>query len=232
MSLSSSLCTLTEAVSSHTKQYLPGAKALSRLPGAQVIPLIPAFLRGAELLAHTLFGTTRPVESWQTYASRVGFYWAVFFFRGYVLYKGFNVIQAQFVSEPTECWFSDLVKGEPACHGVDFDFSDHTVLYLGSILPIPLFEIVHSLHMPLSQNSISVNIHRLVLIGGMIYLYVIALGEEFKTAAYYHTRMEIFVGFLVSLLVQVPMAFLQCSTAWSRARRLLLGFPDSSVHHE
>lgn len=202
-------------------QFLPGARALSKYPGALLIPLIPIYLRGLELLVYSL--ATTPVETWRNYASRFALYIVIINFRGFVLYKALNVLQEHLVYTPNDCWYDNLLAEEPSCHGFGFDFSDHTVLYLASILPIPLFEIVHSLLVPLSRNELSVLLHQIILVGGMVYLYMIVLGEEFRTAANYHTRLEVAVGFLVSLTVQVPLAFLQCSAAWSRPRRLFCG---------
>ena len=188
--------------------------------------------RGVELLLQTLL-TGRSSESWLTLLLRLGFYFMTLVFRGFVLHKFLNGWEDQMIHPPDECWFRGLAKRARGCHGLQFDFSDHTVLYLGSILPIPFMELVHGLLMPLFSNQTWLSIKSVILMSGMAYLYVIALGEEFKTAAYYHSRGEIVVGFLISLIVQLPYALLQSSTfpSLSGARYWLYGIPKSPKHN-
>jgi hypothetical protein len=60
---------------------------------------------------------------------------------------------------------------------------------------------------------------------GLVYLYIITLLGEFKTAAYFHTGGEILAGYAVSLSVQLPDAILQCYPVWEGMRLWLFGYP-------
>jgi len=116
------------------------------------------------------------------------------------------------------------------------DFSDHVVLYFAQILPIALLEILHSFSRPywLTDGRLTSrrsNVHDnkgalvvpIVLLLWLANLYIVTFLGAFKTAAYFHTGPEVFVGFLVSLLVQVPLCLLQCSPALSSWREYFFG---------
>lgn len=194
----------------------PLYKQLTKLPGAFVIPLVPIILRGLILVHQTLFDR-RPSESWSTYFRRFNFYMVLLSIRMFVLFFGFNWLEKKIVgSHPEECWFFEYAR-RPSCRGAEFDFSDHTVLYFSQILSIPLTEIVYSWLSPMGSNF------SIILSGGGLYLYFIALLGEFQTAAYFHTPSEILVGYAISLIIQLPLAYLQCYSTWGDMRANLFG---------
>jgi hypothetical protein len=194
----------------------PLYKRLTRLPEAWIIPLVPIFLRGLLLVYQTLFDQ-RPSESWATYFRRFNFYMVVLSFRAFVLFMGLNWVEEQVVgTHPEECWFFEFAR-RPSCKGMEFDFSDHTVLYFGQILSIPLTEIVYSWLNPLGSYTST------IFMAGGLYLYAVTLLGEFQTAAYYHTPGEIMVGYAISLIIQLPLAYLQCYSTWGGVRANLFG---------
>jgi hypothetical protein len=203
---------------------LPLYKQLTRLPDAWLIPLVPIILRGMLLIWETLF-TNHSSESWSIYLKRFHFYMLLLSVRGFVLFLGFNWIQEQlFGGPPSECWFSNYTQRQrPGCHGIPFDFSDHIVLYLGQILAIPLTEVMYSWMVPFSLSGKS-RIFSVAVLIGLLYLYFITLLGEFQTAAYYHTRQEILAGYIISLTLQFPLSFIQCSTSWSKLRNNVFRF--------
>lgn len=176
-------------------------------------------------LVFTLFG--RLFGHWDgervsTTLLRLLFYIVTLNFRGWVLYVGLNRIES-FVVVPVdeECWYGRLIQKHP-CHGRIFDFSDHTVLYMAQILPLPLMETLHSLAMPFGGNSRG---SAVLMVSGLVYLYIITLLGEFKTAAYFHTGGEILAGYAISLSVQLPYAILQCYPVWEGMRLWLFRYP-------
>mmetsp|Transcript_14073 Transcript_14073/g.23108 ORF Transcript_14073/g.23108 Transcript_14073/m.23108 type:complete len:81 (+) Transcript_14073:3-245(+) len=64
-----------------------------------------------------------------------------------------------------------------------------------------------------------------------LYLHLLVLHSMYHTAVHYHTQGEIIVGYLVSLLVQLPVCYLMCSEEWARLRRII-GVGDASVVDE
>ena len=51
------------------------------------------------------------------------------------------------------------------------------------------------------------------------YLHVLVCHALYRTAAYFHTPAEISVGYLVSMIVQLPVMYLMCSEGphWAKA---------------
>jgi hypothetical protein len=161
-------------------------------------------------------------ERLSTTLLRLCFYIVTLNFRGWVLYVGLNRIESLVVIPVgEECWYGRLIETHP-CHGRIFDFSDHTVLYMAQILPLPLMETLHSLAVPFWGNARGPGD---LLVLGLVYLYIITLMGEFKTAAYFHTGGEILAGFAISLSVQLPYAILQCYPVWEVMRLWLFGYP-------
>lgn len=142
-----------------------------------------------------------------------------------VLYSFFNFLEHLLVPSPdTErpCWYQDFLKNfQTPCSGRAFDFSDHVVLYFGQLVPVALSETLYCLSFPFwkANNRVAPGI----LIGGLVYLYIVTLFGAYKTSAYYHTPTEIFLGLTVSLLIQVPLCLLQCSHNWKKLRSFFYG---------
>jgi hypothetical protein len=210
-----------------SKVYLPLYTRLTRLPDAWIISLFPIIIRGLALVWQTVM-TNRPSESWTTYLQRFNLYLVMIALRGFVLFLGLNWVEEQIVGGPSQdCWFSEYARRGPTCKGVEFDFSDHTVLYLGQILSIPLTEIIYWWLVPIGSSTLSK-----VVSGAMMYLYFITLLGEFQTAAYYHTACEVLVGYAISLLIQLPLAYTQCYSTWGRVRANLFGLSTTSSERQ
>jgi hypothetical protein len=210
----------------HAHPYL--YKQLTRLPGAMVLPLVPFVLRQITVLIETM-DSGLPTEKMKISLVRLSLYLAVFMFRTFVLFLGANMLEHALVDSAVEvCWYSDLHRGPSSCHGSRFDFSDHTVLYFGQILPIALFEFLH-IFVSHHWNS-TWKFTMSVLFCYLPYLYYITLYGEFNTAAYFHTGSEIAVGYVISLLIQVPLAYLQCSAKWDSLRNAVFGAHDNERH--
>mmetsp|Transcript_25024 Transcript_25024/g.36973 ORF Transcript_25024/g.36973 Transcript_25024/m.36973 type:complete len:296 (+) Transcript_25024:114-1001(+) len=201
--------------------YPPLYKRLTRLPDAWLLPLLPIIVRGVLLLWHTLF-SQKTSETVSTYLRRFNFYLGILSVRTFILFVGLNWLEEQIVgTSPDQCWFAEYTRrSKPTCRGMEFDYSDHTVLYLGQILPIFLTEMVHAAIVPIPGGQTVTYVLKTI----MAYLYFITLLGEFQTAAYFHTSEEVLVGYAISLSIQVPLAYLQCSNSWGRIRNKLFGF--------
>lgn len=171
---------------------------------------------------------------------RLGFYILVMNFRGWILYLLFNHLENTFFVSPEngDCWYEHLLKShQPGCYGHDFDFSDHAVLFFSQILPIALMEVLHCLVVPyweVSSSALRPWFSRAVpftLILCLLHLYLISLINVRKTAEYFHTGPEILLGYAMSLIVQLPLAFLQCFPFWEKARQVIFGYPSSRLRH-
>lgn len=160
--------------------------------------------------------------------------------RGWILYLAFDELEDLMIRSPgTQCWYDEyLYSHSQQCQGRMPDFSDHVVLYFAQILPIALVEILHSFSVPywtslynrntrLVGNDFQGLVVPFVLILWLANLYVVTFLGAYKTAAYFHTGPEVFVGFLVSLLVQIPICWLQCTTTSLGWREYFFG-PHSS----
>ena len=196
-------------------------KQLTRLPGAWLIPLLPFMLRHFTVTIEAL-GNGIPAESMRTSLRRLLFYIFVFMVRGVVLFLGANVLENMLVKSGSDsCWYSDLQRGSSICHGLQFDFSDHTVLYFAQILPVSLMECIHIFVTHHWNKNWKYTL--LVLFCYLPYLYYIALIGVFSTAAYFHTESEMLVGYVVSLIIQLPIAYLQCASGWKSLKQALFG---------
>jgi hypothetical protein len=92
-----------------------------------------------------------------------------------------------------------------------------------------LTEVLHSLAIPCwnSADGPGKSGNRLMptlLIVGMLFLYFITVLGAYKTAACFHAGPEIFRGYIVSLVVQVPLFVLRCTRTWPKARGFFFGF--------
>jgi hypothetical protein len=152
------------------------------------------------------------------------------------------MIEEHFVSAArTNCWYESLLhQNYSSCQGQVSDFSDHIVLYFAQILPIPFMEVLHSLVHPFwntisgtSSTGVAGTSFRIasssamvpiLLISGLFYLYIVTFMGAYKTATYFHTTPEIINGFVISLLVQIPLFLMQCTTHMERAREYFFGF--------
>jgi hypothetical protein len=142
------------------------------------------------------------------------------------------------------CWYN--VEGWlphrselEVCAGRPFDFSDHIVLYYAQILPIALFETLYiTMESPywnkvvatepsirqgqdlISIRQIITNVLRwfvpMILLSMHIYLQIITTFGAYKTTVYFHTPFEIVAGFIISMIISVPLCHIQCSNSNDR----------------
>jgi hypothetical protein len=59
-------------------------------------------------------------------------------------------------------------------------------------------------------------------------LYVVTFLGAYKTAAYFHTGPEVWLGFLISLVVQIPLVVLQTTDWFPKQRDYFFGTSSSS----
>lgn len=163
---------------------------------------------------------------------RLVFYLSCLLFRGAILYSFFNFLEHLVVPTPSTdepCWYRDFLKSfQTPCTGKTFDYSDHVVLYFAQLMPVALSETLYCLHVPFWRKE-----HKMMpiaILGGLFYLYLITFLGAYKTSAYFHTPAEIFTGYAVSLLVQIPLCLLQCSPKLRKARKWLYGQPASGYN--
>jgi hypothetical protein len=221
---------------------------LARFPEAWLLPLFPFLVRLVVKMSQKDTFATAHAGNFGTGSSfvrrRFYLYIAIIQFRGWILYLLFDKIEEYLVtSEGTNCWYESLLHHDySSCQGQVTDFSDHLVLYFSQILPIPLMEVLHSFVAPFWRTSISpaaaIGVggnsstvpFRMspavptILLVGLFYLYVVTFIGAYKTSVYFHTWPEIVQGYLISLLVQVPMFLIQCTTHLDSVREYFFGF--------
>ena len=235
-------------------QKLIFAGRLTKFPDAWLLPLFPLLFRViVYLVVNIIKYISKGVGGLQSNANstksmiymvrRFGFYFILMNFRGWALYILLNKIEDQFVSDfgstGEKCWYS--IEGwfphsseQELCAGRPFDFSDHIVLYYAQILPIALFETLHSIienpkwynvrareqSMRQTRSIVTMRLFithslrwfiPLVVIGAHAYLQMIITFGAYKTSIYFHTPFEILAGYIVSMTIAAPLCFLQCS---------------------
>lgn len=137
----------------------------------------------------------------------------------------------------SECWYDAWLRtSREPCYGRTFDYSDHVVLYFAHTLPIPLCETLYALIVIPQQSSWNFNkrqggikitdpsshdrgysgwfgiIVLSLMIMYLLYLFLITWLNLYVTVAFFHTGGESIAGFMITLIVQVPLYYLQCST--------------------
>lgn len=168
-------------------------------------------------------GGQKEGEQKSTTLLRLLFYITTLNFRGWVLYVWLGYLESLIVHPVGEqCWYRELMP-QPSCHARIFDFSDHTVLYMAQILPLPLMETLHSLASPFWRSDGRWQV--VLLCVSLGYLYIITLMGQFKTSAYFHTGGEILAGYAISMIVQLPYMILQCYPVWEGMRLWLFEYP-------
>ena len=66
--------------------------------------------------------------------------------------------------------------------------------------------------------SHTIELISIILITGLIYLYIVAFIGTYNTAAYFHTRLEVAIGFAISIIVQIPLFLMQSTSLMGDAR--------------
>jgi len=219
---------------------LPFAGKLTTIAGSWVLP---AFIILAKFLVicvkKVLDGRFSDWESARATFYRLGFYFVVMNFRGWILFVLLNKLQDMLRPGNLldSCWYDDYMirrtNRNSNCYGQGFDFSDHTVLFLCQIIPVLSCEFFVSLLSPIRSNmntngfeklQTEVDIKNSVLqtanVCYFVYINIIVFLAMYKTAAYFHTPSEVAVGYIISLLVQLPFGFLIFFDSWASARKL------------
>ncbi|MGK3741401.1 MAG: hypothetical protein ACI90V_008254 [Bacillariaceae sp.] len=163
--------------------------------------------------------------------------------RWWVLHLLFGAIEYQIVvhvagggDDDNGCWYDSLLRGgnHNSCKGKAFDYSDHIVLYWAQILPIVFTETLFSFVAPFWRTTTTatatttkllktVRLVPTILIIGVIYIYIISFVGTYNTVAYYHTFPEVIVGYLISLLIQIPLFLIQCTSLMENVRDYFFG---------
>ena len=222
--------------------YLPFARRLARFPDAWLLPLFPLFVRGGWQLYCNYSGKAAVSKLDSLYAKRrLYLYLGLIQIRGWILYLAFDELEDLFAqSAGKNCWYEEyLHPNYHHCQGRMTDFSDHVVLYFSQILPIALIEILHSFSAPvpywsnggrgLRKSNIGFDpkdqhlLIPILLVLWLTNLYIVTFLGAFKTAAYFHTPPEVFMGFFISLMVQIPLCLLQCTSTFSSQREYFFG---------
>jgi hypothetical protein len=139
----------------------------------------------------------------------------------------------------SNCWYMNdgwfQHNSEQETHSCrPFDFSDHIVLYYAQILPIAMFEMLNGItddlfwHSRSSSQQAEQHHHetkrarpfisqssqwhvQLILVVSYLYLLLITSIGAYKTSAYFHTPIEVMIGFIISMIISVPLCYIQCS---------------------
>ena len=145
-----------------------------------------------------------------------------------------------------DCWYKEVLKahhksamengGHADCYGRPFDFSDHVVLFLAHYLPIFVMEMLLYYSFPFwdptpaTKQRWSTGMVWNALYGCLfLYLHLLILHALYHTAVYFHTPAEIVVGYAVSLIMQLPMAYLVCSDGSSHRLKQYIGMASNEA---
>jgi len=203
----------TDGICGSSPWYLLFAQRLARLPEAWVLPLFPLMVRAVVQFARRQQrgSNTTNGKTWR----RLYLYIGLIQIRGWILYLLFDKVE-DLVVQPAghECWYDKFLRShQNPCQGKATDYSDHIVLFFSQILPIPLTEVLISFEAPYWRNhSFLRKAVPTILLTGLLYLYLISFLATYKTSAYFHTLYEVAIGYLISLLIQIPL-FLIVSTS-------------------
>jgi len=197
--------------------YLPLANRLTKFPDAWLLPLFPVLIR---FLSDAIHRAARSTE-FPTFSRESLYRFALYIFilvlRGFVLYLGFNALEDAIVKDaPDTCWHDSWLSSSSTCRGYQFDYSDHIVLYFGQMLALPLVEVFQSVWRDRfwgTSNKVcgTKMWYPKVLLVALLYLYLITLLNAYKTAAYFHTGLEVAIGYFISLIIQIPLFLLQAT---------------------
>lgn len=205
----------TDGICGSPPSYLIFATKLTKLAVVLLLPLFPLLLR-------VVVQITRGGSISKNTMRRLCLYLVLEQVRGFILYKLFdNIENFMAVSAGDECWYDDLLRSPKGpCHGRATDYSDHIVLFYAQLLPIALVEVLFSFMAPFWKRS---NVVPTILSTGLLHLYLIVYLAAYKTAAYYHTPYEVGVGYIISLLTQVPLFLIMSTSLMEPVRDYFFG---------
>jgi hypothetical protein len=223
-------------------------RRLARFPEAWLLPLFPLFVRLVVLnlrkqqspmsVSGSNHSNSNIIDAQCRLARRrLYLYVGLIQFRGWILYLLFDKLEEWLVASAGRgCWYERLLhENYSSCQGQGSDFSDHVVLYFAQILPVALVEVLHSFAQPYWDEGTTsacntTNLFRIpqmvpaILTASMVYLYAVTFMGAYKTAVYFHTWPEIMNGYLISLLVQVPLFLVQCTNFFDPIREYFFGY--------
>mmetsp|Transcript_7947 Transcript_7947/g.11777 ORF Transcript_7947/g.11777 Transcript_7947/m.11777 type:complete len:341 (-) Transcript_7947:168-1190(-) len=231
------LCTVKPTV-------LPLINHLTRFPHSWLMVLLPLLLRmvlspiisrGCKEDEHHI----RPQHSIRVLLQRMLCYILLMLFRGYGLYELFDYVEnisISPISSNDNCWYHRLLPSRlqlaGQCYGLQFDFSDHIVFFFAHLLPLITFEALLCFAVPFWHQSRFFALRVLVpviLFMSTLYIQAITLLAAHRTAKYFHTSGEVIIGYMISLLVQIPLTLILCtdSARWETVRTFI-GLPTKS----
>ncbi len=168
-------------------------------------------------------------------------------FRGFILYLFLDFLEDIFADwklfgeNLSSCWFSDFTRPNARrniCSKQEFDFSDHVVFFFGHLLPLFFVECIFWMNSPLRQQRIFVGHAKVVygvvttsVFGFLLYVTFLSLFSVYRTAAFFHTKSEIILGYISSLVVQIPLGII-CFTDYWGIFSSQLGLPNSPMRED
>mmetsp|Transcript_44038 Transcript_44038/g.171902 ORF Transcript_44038/g.171902 Transcript_44038/m.171902 type:complete len:286 (-) Transcript_44038:441-1298(-) len=163
-------------------------------PLAAVFPLIPLLI--AAVLSQDRL--RRDADYGKRLLLRFILYAVTIIFRILVLYLAVNWIEKMVQGPPTEeCWYSPY-RPKNRCKD-NFNIGDHLVLMMVQYIAIPMFELnAVKLESPKTITYFTVNFLAKMMV-------VLACLNIYISSAYFHTRAETSIGFILSVVtVFVP----------------------------
>jgi len=153
------------------------------------------------------------------------------------------------------CWYKETLKAHQKsedCYGRLFDFSDHVVLFLANYLAIFVAEVLIIYSQPFWDDAATTTttttttgklqtkqgepgclfticaMFNTIFVFLFAYLHVIVCHALYQTTAYFHTAAEVFVGYVVSLIIQLPVIYFMCTER--QELKAFVGLPSSKEH--
>ena len=226
-----------DALCATMPRYLPFLSHLSKFPHSWLLVFAPIALRMLSFYPIIYLESAGSEEKYSTFIQnrtfirtcmrRIVLYLGIILFRAYVLYSFCDSFEDRFfaanedLDNDNTCWYGNFLRrysGESRnkCNGTAFDFSDHIVLFFGHLIPILMFEMSLNFVMENPEVSATKSKHARMIVNLLVafissYLILITLLSAFRTATYFHTPLESIIGYIVSMTVQLPLAFCICS---------------------
>ena len=230
---------------------LPFSRAILHFPEAWIIPIIPIIIHlclelwAININSSTYRGTQQ--NAFRKAFFRFLFYVSVMCFRGFILYLFLDFLEDIFADwklfgeSLSSCWFSDFTRPNARrniCSKQEFDFSDHVVFFFGHLMPLVLVECIFWINSPLRGERIFIDrskvLYRVIttfIFGFWAYVSFLSLFSVYNTAAFFHTKSEIILGYISSLVIQIPLGII-CFTDYCGSFSSQLGLPNSPMRED
>ncbi|KAG5185481.1 hypothetical protein JKP88DRAFT_354184 [Tribonema minus] len=164
---------------------------MSQLWAALLVPVIGFVVNTGSQTPARVFCPREDVTT--RHLRRFLLYAVLALWRTRVLYKGLKWLQRSALGDAhgaDDCWYAQHTWRGVCRNG--FDFSDHVVLFMAQYLAIQMFETFATLH----ENRKRFARVASAAVGALVSF--VALGGMFDTVAFFHTRTESIVGFVVA----------------------------------